>query len=444
MIEQSSKKFEYKEEILSSCVATLHSNATHNNNDCMDLFHKHQHHYQRSNAHTQSNNRYATFLQSVVFVYNHNTDNNNNKYRFCVQLNQFSDLQQHELPLIDTANFTTELEEIYKSTASLQHDEGIIKDKKNRFTIPFKRTKNTLDISNNQFTLLKSIRDIQNVHRSFGLLSQEEKEKFDRDDLNNKKPLLKRSTDDILQEKKNEDFRSVKQYLNYKQLSSTGPNQDEEKVNDFVYDEDDYSTNLNWATHENPDGISLVHPSSYQGSCGSCWAFAATGTLEANISRHSAFTTFRSKMAEQSQKLTTDNDNSKETHTSSATINREEIIQQAQTIERESLKKLSVQELIDCDTTNDHGCTGGNPLSASYFIHKYGLTTNEEYPYIGGKNKKCYKKYTRHPIATTTSWGILTPNDEHNMKAAVRYIGPIAVGFDGSHPSFFKLCGWYI
>jgi hypothetical protein len=114
----------------------------------------------------------------------------------------------------------------------------------------------------------------------------------------------------------------------------------------------------------------------------------------------------------------------------------------AQSIERQSMDvlKLSIQELIDCDSAVDQGCVGGNPLLAFYFIHRYGLTSTDHYPYVGTKNK-CHKKYANQPIATVESWGILPPNSERHMELVVRYIGPIAVGFNGADPTFLSYAG---
>ena len=50
-------------------------------------------------------------------------------------------------------------------------------------------------------------------------------------------------------------------------------------------------------------------------------------------------------------------------------------IQYAQYVERQAFRmlNLSIQELLDCDTAADQGCTGGNPLLSFFFIHRYGL-----------------------------------------------------------------------
>jgi hypothetical protein len=112
-------------------------------------------------------------------------------------------------------------------------------------------------------------------------------------------------------------------------------------------------------------------------------------------------------------------------------------ISTAQDIELSSLGKaeLSVQELVDCDTRYDQGCAGGNPLLAFYFLHRFGVTSASNYPYIGKEDTCKYHKVDQ-PVATVETWGMLTPDHENNMEKVLRYIGPVAVGLVGADPSF--------
>jgi Papain family cysteine protease len=78
-------------------------------------------------------------------------------------------------------------------------------------------------------------------------------------------------------------------------------------------------------------------------------------------------------------------------------------------------------------------------LSFNY-IHRYGLTSWRKYPYIGYESK-CRADSVQKPYATVKSWGIIEPNHENHMELALRYIGPISVGFNGAHPSFLSYSG---
>jgi KDEL-tailed cysteine endopeptidase len=183
--------------------------------------------------------------------------------------------------------------------------------------------------------------------------------------------------------------------------------------------DDNFEKYLNWATRDNPDGVSIVHPASDQGACGSCWAFAATGTLEASLSRRFAFETYTNQV------IALENSTESEI---------EQVARDAE-LEAITLANLSVQELVDCDTSADQGCVGGNPLLAFFFIHRYGLTSAKNYPYVG-EQQLCRVRKVAEPIATSKSWGILTSNHEDNMELVLRWIGPVAVGVDGSDPTF--------
>jgi Papain family cysteine protease len=155
------------------------------------------------------------------------------------------------------------------------------------------------------------------------------------------------------------------------------------------------------------------------------------GSLEANAARREAYAAYTEYLASVPSDSVTNE-----------TIQQQDAIQYAQTVERQSFQKLnlSIQELIDCDTAIDLGCTGGNPLLAFYFMHRYGVASAETYPYTASEDT-CQKKSANVPIATVKSWGILPPNSERHMELALRYIGPISVGFNGADPAFLSYTG---
>lgn len=93
-----------------------------------------------------------------------------------------------------------------------------------------------------------------------------------------------------------------------------------------------------------------------------------------------------------------------------------------------------------CCALSSLGCAGGNPLLAFYFLHKYGVTSSKNYPYVGTQNV-CNLSKVGEPIATVDTWGILTEDHEDNLEKVIRYIGPVAVGLGAYDPAFLSYSG---
>ena len=210
-----------------------------------------------------------------------------------------------------------------------------------------------------------------------------------------------------------------------------------------------------------------------KGTCGSCWAQAAIGSLEASAARNAASSAYHDYLDVNSvtqqghmhnAKLKSSDDFPLRNSTDYTRLHREATLH-AQQVERTSFRllSLSVQELVDCDsglTDNDLGCVGGNALLAFHFMYNHGLTTWAEYPYVGRKNGNdseltyvnstkggrsvedvCRWDLVKKPIATVSSWGILPKNREHMIELALRHIGPVSVGFNGDDPKFLSYAG---
>ena len=170
-------------------------------------------------------------------------------------------------------------------------------------------------------------------------------------------------------------------------------------LNDYTKDYSDqkgvrnnrkFSTRLNWATTYNPDGVSLVRNDHFdQGSCGSCWAISATGSVEASAARNAGRNHFVTGLQhisdlhhDMEDKVDTNNDD--DGHHYDTTLI-EELMEEARDIEATTFQqvKLSIQELVDCDTDTNEGCIGGNPLLTFDYIYKNGLVPWADYPYVG-------------------------------------------------------------
>ncbi|KAI3844956.1 hypothetical protein MKX03_032960 [Papaver bracteatum] len=109
-----------------------------------------------------------------------------------------------------------------------------------------------------------------------------------------------------------------------------------------------------------------------QGSCGSCWAFSTIASVES--------------------------------------VNK---------IVTGDLISLSEQELVDCNTSHNHGCNGGLPDYAFQFIIKNGgIDTEEDYPYNAKDNRCDVKKKKSHAV-TIDGFEDVPENDEKALQKAV-------------------------
>jgi cathepsin L len=125
-----------------------------------------------------------------------------------------------------------------------------------------------------------------------------------------------------------------------------------------------------------------------QGSCGSCWAFSTTGSMEG-----------------------------------------------AHFIKTGTLLSLSEQNLVDCSTKNN-GCGGGDMDLAFQYTETAPLESEANYPYKGREwfHKGC--KYVASKGAVkVTSFKDVTPKSSEALKAAIAK-GPVSVAIEADKAAF--------
>jgi len=132
-----------------------------------------------------------------------------------------------------------------------------------------------------------------------------------------------------------------------------------------------------------------VTPVYNQGQCGSCWAFSITENIESMwfLAGH-------------------------------------------------SLPSLSMQQVVDCDTSDD-GCGGGDPPTAYQYVESTGgLESYSDYPYTAEDGYCNFQK--GDVVATISNWAYATQsNNEDNMVAYLVAHGPLSICVDAESWQYY-------
>jgi len=142
-----------------------------------------------------------------------------------------------------------------------------------------------------------------------------------------------------------------------------------------------YASSLDWVEK------GMVTSIDDQGSCGCCWAFSAAGAIEGR-----------------------------------------------RAIAGGPLKKLSKEELINCDM-NANGCGGSHSIDEGLrFASKQGLTSELDYPFTSkgssessGHDGSCNRKEEKKPVVKVGSVYDVPPLSEKGLMTALQS-GPVSVG----------------
>jgi KDEL-tailed cysteine endopeptidase len=154
------------------------------------------------------------------------------------------------------------------------------------------------------------------------------------------------------------------------------------KASGFMYKDSEAPDSVDWRAK---GAVTTVKD---QGSCGSCWAFSAIGSVEG--------------------------------------IN---------AIRTGEAVSLSEQELVDCDQEYNQGCNGGlMDYAFDFIIENGGIDTEKDYPYKGYDGRCDASKKNAH-VVTIDGYEDVPENDEEALKKAVAG-QPVSVAIEAGGRDF--------
>jgi len=149
------------------------------------------------------------------------------------------------------------------------------------------------------------------------------------------------------------------------------------------------AASVDWRNSNNPLGKPAVTPVKNQGGCGSCWSFSSSGAVEG-----------------------------------------------AWVVGGNSLVSLSEQELVSCDE-QDSACNGGIMDYAFLYVKEYGLTSEENYPYVSGNGQvpPCDNSKASQQVASISNYVDVQTRSEDALENALN-IGPVAIAIEADQYTF--------
>ncbi len=129
-----------------------------------------------------------------------------------------------------------------------------------------------------------------------------------------------------------------------------------------------------------------VTPVKNQGACGSCWSFSTTGALEG-----------------------------------------------LNFIQTGELVSLSEQHLVSCDSVDD-GCNGGLMENAFDFVAKYGICSEQDYPYTSGDGQEGQCRPCKS-VVDIGGYASVPSSNETALQLAVNR-QPVSIALQADHPVF--------